>query len=435
MPDRKQGLLSWRLPALFVLALAVRVLFSQLAYPLVVADVQPSWRWENNDGYDGIATRLVDEGTYALRPDRPTAQRLPLYPLMIAALYALAPGEYVLLTQLVQALLAATTVVLLFFLGRRVAGDRCGYLAALLYALYPNSILLAARCHTEVLFTLLVTAWALVWVRAFPGRSLLPPAIGSGLLLGLALLTRGTLLLFPPWLLLTLLACKPLRTRRVALLTLCMTLVAGMTLSPWIIRNYRRSGYLFPSSTWSYAPAFHGYHFSRGFFAHGGRGLDLDQSASRTRGERLIEFEAVLDRESSPIGREWRADQLAGRFWREALLEDPVASLGTFGRGLVLVWFANFNRWSNLLGAVIHLPLLVLFVVFLWRRRRDAGPELWLLVSLILYVNALHALVYPHVRYFTPVIPLVLVLVTPLLPRLTLRGRRHRERPATRDSA
>src|SRR5690606_14843788 len=88
--------------------------------------------------------------------------------------------------------LSVATIGLVFVLGRRLAGDRVGLVAACVWALWPNLVFHSGVVLTETLFLLLLVALLIVALgdpaaaRA-PGNARL---VAIGVLFGLSLLVR-----------------------------------------------------------------------------------------------------------------------------------------------------------------------------------------------------------------------------------------------------
>ena len=124
---------------------------------------------------------------------------------------------------------------------------------------------------------------------------------------------------------------------------------------------------------------------------------------------------------------EWRRDELCGRLWRAAVRSAPLKTLLLYLRNTVLIWFASYHSWTSLLAVLLHGPLLLLFF-----RSRFGFPGIppaarSFLLLVVGYFVFFHAAVYPHVRFVTPIVPLLGVMVMPLLTGW--RERRKRGRP------
>ncbi len=171
---------------IILLALALRV-----GYILEVRH-QPYFSAPETDAayYDDWARNLAQG-----RPGEVPFFRVPFYPLLLGACYRLFGGGY-LVPRLLQALFSALTILLLAELARRMAGRRTALLAAALLALHGLSIYFSG----ELLLTTLVVALDLGFLLAFLAAEEGRPKLHllSGLLLGLSVITRPSVLLAAP---------------------------------------------------------------------------------------------------------------------------------------------------------------------------------------------------------------------------------------------
>jgi 4-amino-4-deoxy-L-arabinose transferase-like glycosyltransferase len=221
-----KGPFATRLAAIAGVGLAIR-----LVYALAVF----GGREPTGDGreFHLLANVLATSGRY-LQPflylyrDRPipTTEKPPLYPAVLAIPSALGLDSYD-AHRVVSCFLGAVAVVLIGLLGRRVAGDRVGLIAAALAAVYPALWMLDASLRSESLYLPLV---ALVLLLAY-GLSEQPGWRRAALLgaaIGLAALTRSEALLLVPLLL-------PWRQPKLA-----AAVVAGcfVIVAPWLVRNW-----------------------------------------------------------------------------------------------------------------------------------------------------------------------------------------------------
>ena len=197
-------------------------------------------------GYHALALNLLDGHGFTLSgqpPYVPDAIRTPLYPALVAVIYALG-GRNPLHVALAQGLLDTLTVLLLAATARRLPGRwRPALAAALLYALSPTAWRFCNEVLTEPLLATLLTGllWAFVcFCRAGRWRWL---AL-AGLLSGLAVLAKPNALLLP----LILAAAALVRVWRMAprqppawrarlAAALLPLALAGLVLFPWLFRN------------------------------------------------------------------------------------------------------------------------------------------------------------------------------------------------------
>jgi 4-amino-4-deoxy-L-arabinose transferase-like glycosyltransferase len=236
-PAAGQPARAWRgyLPLVAILGLALGL---RLAY---VAGLPPGSAFGSVDalGYRRLALNLLERGSFTPADRSPSllgAIRTPLYPAFLAPVLALS-GDADGAVPLAQALLDAGTVALVYGLGRRLAGPRAAWIAALLYAINPVSFLLVGEALTEVLLAFLLTLTFLLFVAALQsdrqGYALL---IVTGLAGGLAILCKPNVLALP-----VILALGVAVRRRLSWETVReMGLLAGaalLVLLPWLVRN------------------------------------------------------------------------------------------------------------------------------------------------------------------------------------------------------
>lgn len=157
--------------------------------------------------YDRLAKSMLAGEGFA-NGDMPTAWRPPLYPMFIAAIYAVA-GPRATAVRLVQAILGTLTVWIIMGIARQLAPadarDNVGLFAGIGAAFYPWLFFWNAELLTETLYGTLALGSLLLWFKLLTGEEKL--SLGSiwlaGLLAGLATLTRAVFLptgLLLPWL-------------------------------------------------------------------------------------------------------------------------------------------------------------------------------------------------------------------------------------------
>ena len=183
-----------------------------------------------------------------------TTFRAPLYPAFLSLVYLLngINDSRFFAARLAQCLLGAALAPLTYVTARRIlagssdqserpaesptaGGGEPARLASLVVACYPMLLIFPLALATENLFFLFVLASVLVLLALAQARSARARtwlAILSGLLLGLAALTRSVILPFAA--LAVLWIWYSLRQRRAAVLAFTALLI---TVAPWIVRN------------------------------------------------------------------------------------------------------------------------------------------------------------------------------------------------------
>jgi len=170
-----------------------------------------------------------------------TAFRVPLYPMALAAVSG---GE-----KLFWAVLAFNTIVstLIVVAGAILTADlfgkRAALIAGVILAIYPYYVVHDMTMSELPLFTLLTLVGTIALLRAWRGGSL-PLAASAGILFGLALLTRATLLpfLFVAALWLALVPGRAAGRQRGIAMALLLSAAALATVSPWLAYSQKVVG-------------------------------------------------------------------------------------------------------------------------------------------------------------------------------------------------
>lgn len=183
--------------------------------------------------YNNLASSLAS-GHGFVNDGHLTAFRAPGYPFFVAALYLVLGPSFV-MVRLLQAALAAVTLVFIYAIGKCLFNPRVGLIAAFCAAVYPLLVVMTGELYSEVLVTFLLalTLWLLVLDRQAP-RRIYPWLIGF--LLGVLTLVRPNLLLLVVLFPLCFFAVYPLRRALVA--GLIIAGVALLAIVPWTVRNY-----------------------------------------------------------------------------------------------------------------------------------------------------------------------------------------------------
>lgn len=188
-----------------------------------------AWSLATGQGYQGM-----EPGG---GPDiRPSAYIPPGTPALYALVYVLTSSRSVIAVRLVQCVIGALSVVLVFLLANALFGRRTAWIAGILFALYPPAAYYCYELMSETLFVFFLIAFLLLCVAYLAPSPSWKSALATGLVLGLAMLTRPAMLfLFPFYLLWLVLVFRSMRQIGLGLL---MVLFAALVITPWSIRNY-----------------------------------------------------------------------------------------------------------------------------------------------------------------------------------------------------
>jgi hypothetical protein len=221
--------------ALSLTGLAVRLLFALLepdTYP--VADETMWLKW---------ATEILPSPEVSFSPRRLSLIfHPPLYVYFIGSVFALFGSLGA--VKVAQCVVGSLLVPALGLLGARVFDERTGLLAAGIAALYPELVWFSCHFWVETLFAVLLW-WAFERLVAADATASARAAALAGLLWGLAVLTRETVLYFLP------LAALWLAWRRVGggRRATLFGATALLVILPWTWRNWISFQAIVPVST------------------------------------------------------------------------------------------------------------------------------------------------------------------------------------------
>lgn len=410
--------------ALFAVALLLRAGYAAIASP---PGTEP---YSDPAHYDEIAWNLARGEGYALgagAATRPTAYRPPALPWITSLVYRAAGHRYD-LAVLLQAVIGATVPLLAAALGAALFGAGAGWVAGWLTAFHPLTVFFSGHLLTENLFTALILLGLLLavrWARA-PHAGL---ALASGIVWGVASLTRPLALLLPPVIVLWGWSApgRPAgghgRTVQLALLGLGLVLAVG----PWTLRNARVLDAFVPVSTNSGRVLLEGYN-PRSWDVpelRGGGAIDVTAEPYAT----LIALpEVEADR---------RARAEAIRFARERAGELPgiaLAKLARFWRltaegGGTGAWQREGSLPRRFAGLVdpVRVWSLVIFPLALWGAWRILrGPERRLRslpLVVMAYFSLLAMVFWGGLRPRAPIEPLIVIVAAAGAMDLVRRAR------------
>ena len=407
------------LALVLVVALVPRLLVVALgAAPPVRSDAS---------GYDAAARRLLATGTYAFPVGRAlwsqdvvradawssylampsNAWAMPGYSVFLAAIYRLAgtgPGRFT-AVHILQAVLGAAAVMLLFRIADELFGRRAAWATVILNALYPPSLSLAGFLLTETLFTFLLAGQIAVMVWAAGSQRWLAYAL-LGALTAAAVYVRPVAAFVPLVLLalelhrgLTDARSRPALGRQALRFVACAGVAAAL-LAPWWLRNAALYGVFMPTNSAAALPAIQGE-----LMAHGLAVPDETYAQfalpALTGNDDHVYAEKVARQilRVSPLAA--RHEFAAGQIGRARMLGPALLSPFTFD--------SRAYPWASRQVAM-QAAILCLAVFGWWRHRRRLEAS-WLIMGVALYILLVHWQVgFLTPRYLYPMMPLLLML-------------------------
>jgi 4-amino-4-deoxy-L-arabinose transferase-like glycosyltransferase len=318
----------------------------------------------------------------------------PVYPYFLAVLYGLS-GTFE-TVRWTQAALGALLVPAVGLAGARAFSPRAGLWAAAVAALYPEIVWFSVHFWSETVFMVLLW-WGIERLLAAdtsdgPGR-----AVAAGVLWGIAILTRETVLYFVPLAALWL-ATRPgsgARVRAAAFLAVSLLVVA-----PWTYRNWLEFHYFIPVSTAGGQNLFQGNALIERDTTY--EMVDAVQGrVEQYRYAMRMGLSAIRDRQPWWIFEKLR-DEMP-RFWEADSLVLVHIKRGAYGPvapalavGIALIVLAPY--------------VLVLALFALGATRLTWSRPTVLLVSFLAYYNLLHIVTHGFARYRLPVMPVMFLI-------------------------
>ncbi len=197
------------------------------------------WGWQGIDAYHTLSRELA-RGEPFNTTDVPWG-----YAYFAAAFYVVF-GEHVWIPLTAQVVLNALVPLLLYGIVAMLSDKRTATLAALLIGVLSFNTVYASTQSSDAVCTVLFLAALLLWLRAEQSGSR-AALLGSGVLFGIAPQFRPNLVLLP-FIAAAIYWWRNRSRRRMADAALFLAAVIAVQ-TPWIIRNYRLTGLILPTST------------------------------------------------------------------------------------------------------------------------------------------------------------------------------------------
>lgn len=168
----------------------------------------------------------------------PSAFRPPAYPAFLAAVYFVAGQEAPPAARFVETVLGTLTVALIGLIALRIWGKRVAMIALGIAAVAPPLVVMSNALISEALFVPLLLGAVACALQARRSARPLRWALFTGLLVGIAELTRTNAIVLLIPLGIALWTAAPGRRGRALLRPAVAVAVAVLIVAPWTIRNY-----------------------------------------------------------------------------------------------------------------------------------------------------------------------------------------------------
>jgi 4-amino-4-deoxy-L-arabinose transferase-like glycosyltransferase len=310
----------------------------------------------------------------------------PGYPLFLASVYKVTGqvGMSNTIYPWIVVFIQCVNSILIFFIGKRVAGKTIGLIAGLLFATYPPIVYLSTLSWVSTpLFLLPFFGFVLSFLKAWQDKSKVS-MIASGVFLGMAALVRAFVVYLPVFLTIFLWTIRtaPLYRKRI-LWTVSFLGPFLIVIFPWILYNGVSHGIWVPISP-NGPPAL------------------LDGLTH------LADSEVAQD--ALPFTEEMRTSALTvGKFWINEFWAKPWVTVKYYGLKISRVWYGTNAGWHEMELILIQIPYLFTALWGLWQAilsERTRRISL-LLLTIVIYFWLVTSFALSILRYMIPVMGLL----------------------------
>lgn len=376
-------------------------------------------RLGDSDGYWVLASHIARGEPYQYGSENASVFRAPMMPLLLSAMTLIEDrSTAIFCARIVGALLGTLSVYLVSLLAFRLAGRQAALAAALLTSLYPSAIGVSVIILSEMLFMPLMLTFLLLWsdtLQASTAKQRVRLALLTGIVGGLAILTRPSWLLFTP--MVAVLGVGLVRRRMDYVQTIfLMGLGISIAMLPWWVRNYNVTG-KFVLTTLQVGPSLYD-SFHPGASGGSDEGMNFMR---RIEAEQTEVDQASLHNEegkAQPLDGtfEWRINRRAQQQAIDWCLENPLETPRLAFAKLKKTWSVwpdGGDVGSPLIRAAVSLSMLTVMLLAIfgsWKLFRKQTLMLAICWSPCLYFTLLHMVFVGSVRYREPAVIVLLAV-------------------------
>lgn len=330
----------------------------------------------------------------------------PFYPLLSVGIYKFFGVSHIALI-FMQIIFFGLVSLIIYLIGKKVFDDKTATIATLLIYLHPGLfIYTTGKLHPLIIdafwFSLL-----LYYIANIRTKANLKRAVLGGIILGTALLSRSTILLFAGVVSIWLLKQWEFSIRKRLLYLSILALTSAIIVAPWTIRNYVVLRHFIPiTSSFGYV-------------------LWIGNNPNATGTPLTPSGEAVISKDAGFLQRLAQFDELGqARLFKEAALryigEHPLRALQLYLKKIYYFWWFSpqSGLWYHpswlMLYKLGYGGVLVLALIGVWMgwkgTARLGKSDLWVLLLLfLLSVSVFQSIFFVEGRHRWAVEPVLLI--------------------------
>lgn len=391
--------MSWIKRHHHTLTLAL-ILFCALAIRIgYVLSLENKVFWVDEVEYLQLSEKITSGAGYVDEAGNPTAFRPVGYPMFLAALRLVGIQSLGAL-RIVQCLIGAATVYLIYLLAMLIYNKRTALVAGAIYAVYPYFVFLPGTILASTWFGFLLVAATLIFVKGLmlENKWLI---LSGGLVMGYATLVRpSALLLILPvilWLIVNIIDRKKALSYSAAVLILFTAVVV-----PWMARNYQQLG-------------------TFGLSTNGGRNLWLGNNERTTphTGSNLPPSKEI-EMKLKTAKTEREKDEIYSQAAIAYIKNHPLRTAELFLKKAFYFWrwdpspttegYVHQNRLHWWVSVLSFGPIFVMALIGFFYSPKNTKKILLLFVFYAAAFTLLHAVYFPKVRFRLPIDQFLIVM-------------------------
>jgi 4-amino-4-deoxy-L-arabinose transferase-like glycosyltransferase len=345
---------------------------------------------------------LVETGNYVYhRPPSPTVFMMPGLAYTLA-FFTLIIGKMPGLTafRIFQAFIQTGSLMLVFFIGRKIFNSKIGLIAMIINAFYIAEIWVSNLIITETIFKFLVLNLVYISIYAIKENKTKYYALG-GLLWGLATFFRPTIATYPIVILVMWILMK-YKLEDIIKHTITVAVIFCVVLSPWWIRNYRIFNRFIPLTLASGNPMLQGTY------------LNYDQTSREKDGLDYSQFKYPADTE---IANNEVEVAISKYRLKNLVPKQPIKFFLWYTIGKTIQQLNWPMYWNEILGVkfaiagIYHYIILILgFIGIISFYRNQSRNKLGnILTAMLVYFIAVYLPFYAFSRYYYPAMPFAII--------------------------
>jgi hypothetical protein len=358
------------------------------------------------DKYAAIAANVAAGNGYRTSPETaPTMTREPGFVLFLSMLF-LTAGQSLWVINVANLFFSILTAYVLLLIAKELEFPPMAvYLTPLFYLLHPAIIISESRAGFEIFFILLIASSLYMMIKLQKTENI-KYAVFGGILLGYAVITRSTALVFSLLAAAYLFYSSKISINKRIFNTIVFLTILFIPLTAWTIRNYNISGSLVMTNTVVGDVLF------QGMFVEMNKTNEnyyqTVRKAARIQGEvneklgipyKKGFFEEYYDPKDE-VAHSKEMKSIVFSTYRE----NPSLLLGAMGNNFFRFWFQGRTQKSTMVNIVFITPLLLLALfgmILTLREKKPVGLPLLYIGTLILA----HLPIIALCRHHVPLIP------------------------------